>query len=133
MGSEGSNEFEGEAGAPGASSKGEYVLFIEELDKLNFNEIYVENITWHTSNLVASGSGNNLVLYKECFKVLNELEFTKTSEDNIDFNYWLIVNGDWCTIYIGEHNYIALEYDNNYYVYETNSDNVYELLKDILK
>lgn len=131
------NNYEGEEsskpsspGEPGDNIQNNYYMFIEELKNCYFESSVVNEISYTTVDNTIQ-----ITLTNQLIEVINKLEFkeTDTNISSTDFTHKVVINGDWCNIYFNESEYIALEYNNEYFVYETNVDNIYETIKENLK
>ncbi len=123
---------------PGESDNNVYLFFLESLKKNNFNALFIETMTY-SSNLptinASSSSIDKKALVVEITNILNGLVFEETiiDESMKSFNCELVINNDWCTIYFDENEYIALKYENEYHVYKTDCENIYDVLKEFIK
>ncbi len=117
-------------GEPGDNVINNYYMFIEELKNCYFESSVVNEISYTTVDNTIQ-----ITLINQLIEELNELEYERiyTNISSTDFAHKVVINGDWCNIYFNESEYIALEYNNKYLVYETNVDNIYETIKENLK
>lgn len=125
-----------ESPVPGAPNG--YLSFIEEIKKFNFESSLFEKITYSNKLPSIGTSSTNvdkIMFVNEIVEILNKLEFEEiTFDENLNtFNHKLVINEYWCIIHFDENEHVALEYNDEYHIYKTNSENVYNELKEFLR
>ena len=122
---------------PGEPGSNAYLLFIEGLKANNFEASFIETMTYSSNLPTINGSSSidEKVFVLQIANFLNGLSYEETiiDEDIKLFNCELVINNDWCKIYFDENEYIALKYENEYHLYKTDCENIYENLKEFIK